>query len=929
MTFWSVLSSFVIGPLKLLFEVIFQAANWLVSSPGVAIIFLSLCMNLLVLPLYRRADAMQEQARDRENELRPGISHIKKTFSGNERFMMLQAYYRQNNYSPTNALRGSASLILEIPFFMAAYQFLSSLPILQGVSFGPIPDLGKPDGMLYVFGLHLNLLPILMTVINVVSAAIYLKGFPLKTKIQLYAMAAFFLFFLYTSPSGLVFYWTLNNVFSLVKNIFYKLKNPKRVLAILLALCGAGLIVLFFATSGSEIELIKRQIALLAGILFFIPAVLLLFLPKKDSSGKPGKTYVPNRTRFLLPAAFLTAFIGLLIPTTFLAASPQEYVDVTYFFHPLWYALNALCLAGGTFLLWFGVFYWLASPKGKVIFEHVMWIFSACAVIDFMFFGTDQGILSSTLQYETGLSFSVFSILINLGLVAFVAFDIYLVLKRWPKIAQGVLGAALAALLAMSGLNIHTTAASVNEIRLNDSDYFPNFTLSKGGKNVIVVFLDRALGEDLPYLLQEKPELVDLLDGFTYYSNCISFGGHTNYGAPPLMGGYEYTPVEMNKRDTELLVDKHNESLKIMPYLFSDAGYQVTVCDAPYANYKWIPDLSIYDERPEIRKFITKGFFGSPEMKQRTVESDLRNFFCFSLMKSLPLFVQYTLYDSGDYHMIVLPDAATTQERDGTSKSVGLHAAFMESYDALINLKTMTKISDGEENTYLFYYNDTPHEPMLLEEPDYVPAAVVDNTAYDEAHADRFTLPDGSHIRVESDKAVIHYESNMATLLRIGDWLTYLKESGVYDNSRIILCSDHGYYLYQSRQLLFSDHKLDYGQYFDAANFFPLLMVKDFDAHGFTTDDSFMTNADVPSLAFEGIIENPVNPFTGKAINMDEKYAHDQFIVTEHKNWSTTTNNGTCFNPATWAAVSSDLWDRSDWQFIDEKIVLKEHEMPQ
>jgi membrane protein insertase Oxa1/YidC/SpoIIIJ len=138
---------------------------------------------------------MQERARDTEAALKKGVDHIKKTFSGNERMMMLQTYYRQNHYSPTNALKGSVSLLLEIPFFMAAYQFLSGLNLLQGVSFGPIADLSAPDGLLKIGALTLNLLPILMTVINFISAAIYLKGFPLKTKIQLYGMAVFFLFF--------------------------------------------------------------------------------------------------------------------------------------------------------------------------------------------------------------------------------------------------------------------------------------------------------------------------------------------------------------------------------------------------------------------------------------------------------------------------------------------------------------------------------------------------------------------------------------------------------------------------------------------------------------------------------------------------------------------------------------------------------------
>ena len=150
MSFWSIIETVFLGPLKLIFEIIFRNANNIIGNPGIAIIFLSLMMNILVLPLYRRADEMQERSRDIEAKLAKGVAHIKKTFSGDERMMMLQTYYRQNNYKPTNALNGSVSLLLEIPFFMAAYQFLSGLTVLQGVSFGPIKDLGAPDGMLVI-----------------------------------------------------------------------------------------------------------------------------------------------------------------------------------------------------------------------------------------------------------------------------------------------------------------------------------------------------------------------------------------------------------------------------------------------------------------------------------------------------------------------------------------------------------------------------------------------------------------------------------------------------------------------------------------------------------------------------------------------------------------------------------------------------------
>jgi ABC-type polysaccharide transport system permease subunit len=118
------------------------------------------------------------------------------------------------------ALKGTLSLLLQIPFFMAAYHFLSHLQILSGAAFGPIRDLAAEDGLTRIGSAQINLLPILMTAINGVSSAIYTKGFTLKQKLQPYVLAAVFLVLLYRSPSGLVLYWTMNNVCSLGKNIF-------------------------------------------------------------------------------------------------------------------------------------------------------------------------------------------------------------------------------------------------------------------------------------------------------------------------------------------------------------------------------------------------------------------------------------------------------------------------------------------------------------------------------------------------------------------------------------------------------------------------------------------------------------------------------------------------------------------------------------
>ena len=188
-------------------------------------ILLSLVMNFLLLPLYKRADAIQDAERLQEKDMADTVAHIKKTFSGDERFMMLQAFYRNNRYKPYYVLKGFLPLVLEIPFFIAAYHFLSNYKPLSGSSFGPIPDLGAPDQLLHIAGITLNLLPVLMTLVNILSGAIYTRGFPIKDKLQLYGMALLFLILLYDSPSGLVLYWTLNNLFSLAKNLLSRMKK--------------------------------------------------------------------------------------------------------------------------------------------------------------------------------------------------------------------------------------------------------------------------------------------------------------------------------------------------------------------------------------------------------------------------------------------------------------------------------------------------------------------------------------------------------------------------------------------------------------------------------------------------------------------------------------------------------------------------------
>ena len=212
-----------------------KALSWgyqLTGNWGWAIIIMSLIVNTVILPIYLKAEHWQEEERSIRKSFEEDEAMIKRTFKGQERFAMITTMHRLAGYSPLLTLRSSIGFFLQIPFFFAAYHLLSHFEPFHGISFLGLSDLSKPNELFNIFGLPINLMPILMTIINIGSALIYTKNLSKRDKYQLYGMATIFLVLLYNAASGLVLYWTFNNIYSLGKNIIlsiigYSSDKPK------------------------------------------------------------------------------------------------------------------------------------------------------------------------------------------------------------------------------------------------------------------------------------------------------------------------------------------------------------------------------------------------------------------------------------------------------------------------------------------------------------------------------------------------------------------------------------------------------------------------------------------------------------------------------------------------------------------------------
>jgi YidC/Oxa1 family membrane protein insertase len=379
----TLLYNIIIFPIVQIIDVFYLFVFRVFENPGIAVVGVSLMVSVCTLPLYLEAEKWQKRERDIQKRLASKISKIKAVFKGDEQYLILAAFYRQQHYHPVYALRSTLGLALQIPFFIAAYSYLSHLDTIMGVRFLGIANLGAPDGMFHFGnGNACNALPILMTAINIISGAIYTAGFPIKEKIKLYGMALLFLLLLYNSPSGIVLYWTCNNIFSLVKNYLQKTKHAKKIVygaASFFALLFI-IFLLFFHTGGLHKRL---MLAFFAMLIWFTP-----FLSKKISALTrkcfnvfcvPCDTKVSNRGIFV-SGAILFLLSGLVIPSSLIASSVGEFSFIEHYTSPMPFIIQTLQQGFGFFMFWLLSIYVMASKSAKYVMAMIL-SFCSCLVL--------------------------------------------------------------------------------------------------------------------------------------------------------------------------------------------------------------------------------------------------------------------------------------------------------------------------------------------------------------------------------------------------------------------------------------------------------------------------------------------------------------------------------------------------------------------
>jgi membrane protein insertase Oxa1/YidC/SpoIIIJ len=146
------LYNIIIFPIIQIIEFVFVFTQKIFKETGLALIGVSIAVSVLCLPLYNVAEKWQSLERDLQKKLKPKVDKIKAVFKGDEQYMILAVYYRQNHYHPVYAMRSSFGLLIQIPFFIAAYSYLSHFEALEDARFFIFNNLAAPDSLLTIGG---------------------------------------------------------------------------------------------------------------------------------------------------------------------------------------------------------------------------------------------------------------------------------------------------------------------------------------------------------------------------------------------------------------------------------------------------------------------------------------------------------------------------------------------------------------------------------------------------------------------------------------------------------------------------------------------------------------------------------------------------------------------------------------------------------
>ena len=206
---------------------------------GLVILLMTLVIKLILLPFVFASNKSTAKMR----VLKPQLDEINAKYPPEkmqERQQATMALYQKAGVSP---MSGCLPMLLQFPVLMAMFWFLPTAIELRGQSLFWADDLSTYDAIITwntpipLFGTHLSLFCLIMTVVNIVYTHITMQqqsgGQEMKMmRWMMYLMPLMFLFFFNDYAAGLSFYYFVSLLMTIIQTMIFRWAvDDKKVLA--------------------------------------------------------------------------------------------------------------------------------------------------------------------------------------------------------------------------------------------------------------------------------------------------------------------------------------------------------------------------------------------------------------------------------------------------------------------------------------------------------------------------------------------------------------------------------------------------------------------------------------------------------------------------------------------------------------------------
>jgi len=334
------------------------------------------------------------------------------------------------------------------------------------------------------------------------------------------------------------------------------------------------------------------------------------------------------------------------------------------------------------------------------------------------------------------------------------------------------------------------------------------FRFSKTGTNIVLLTPDGGAGYVFSELFKEYPSLSLDLDGFTFYPKTVSVGAFSLASTAALVGGPRYTPYNINQNPAATLEKNMIFAYQWLANQLHAKQYNTTFINPSYvgcAPFKLQPMVQCVSMgRPKNKRALYEmyGLQGDPYLREKAL-------YVFSLFKSLPLTLKPLLYQS-QYWAYAFSISGADFEKE-TTRAYLSHLYFK-------SLPQLSQVEQSGSSQFIHIWANDLITPFTLD--------------------DGCTLAHSGWFDPLGDK-----ERAIATFCHLKSfiqWLKWMKKEEVYDNTKIIVVSDHG--------------AAQYGRtwYRGAVN--PILMIKNFGERGaLKISERLLSNADTSSFICSAI----------------------------------------------------------------------------